>query len=303
MKMKKKCEIVASKIHIYIRCTNSDYLEDYLVINKMDNLEVIKNFIIPFFKEGKNIRLKDIPNKPTNVYSSKKRKQEASVVLKGVQKSAKKRVIEKDIKEVVATTVIIPSMARSGKSPKKVASVYVISEAPLRKKSLRIEIEGEGEKESVYLIRKNKDADYSAQKEAIEPTFKVAQLLASVILDQSEKHQEAYVSKDQEVGGGVLEPAEVQAAEVMIGLKIVEDSNISKEVVPETAASGTMDSGETCINMNLLYEDDFDCTNLNHISPTPSHILSSNKSLKHTSLPINKPFDVQNQLTVFPASK
>lgn len=38
------------------------------------------------------------------------------------------------------------------------------------------------------LIRKNKDVDDTAEKSVIEPTIKCAQLLAFVILDQSEKH-------------------------------------------------------------------------------------------------------------------
>lgn len=65
MKMKKKCEIVSSKMPISIRRTNSIYLEDYPVITKMDNLELIKNIIIQIFK--------DIPNKSI----SNKRKHEA----------------------------------------------------------------------------------------------------------------------------------------------------------------------------------------------------------------------------------
>lgn len=42
MKMKKKCEIVASKIPLSIRCTNYDYLGDDHVVTMMDNPEVIK---------------------------------------------------------------------------------------------------------------------------------------------------------------------------------------------------------------------------------------------------------------------
>lgn len=62
----------------------------------------------------------------------------------------------------------------------------------MEKKKLRklVDIEEEEEEEEVYvsLIRKNKDADDSAQKGVIEPTLKVAQLLASIILNQFEKH-------------------------------------------------------------------------------------------------------------------
>ncbi|XP_050897528.1 uncharacterized protein LOC127104386 [Lathyrus oleraceus] len=72
--MKMKCEIFASDIPISVRCTTSNYLKDYPVITKIDNPELIRNFIIQSFKEGNNIRLKDIPNKPIDVHFSKKRK-------------------------------------------------------------------------------------------------------------------------------------------------------------------------------------------------------------------------------------
>lgn len=86
---------------------------------------------------------------------------------------------------MVATTVIMFSKTWSGKSPKKVASVSVISEAPLRNNILRklVDIEEEEEEESVSLIRKKKDANDFAQKEAIKHTLKVAQLLSSIIFD------------------------------------------------------------------------------------------------------------------------
>lgn len=43
----------------------------------------------------------------------------------------------KEVEEVVASTVIIPSKTRNGKFPKKVTSLFVILEAPLRNKKLR----------------------------------------------------------------------------------------------------------------------------------------------------------------------
>lgn len=49
MNIKKKCEVIASKIPFSIKCTNFVYIEDYPVITKMDNPEVIKNFITQFF--------------------------------------------------------------------------------------------------------------------------------------------------------------------------------------------------------------------------------------------------------------
>lgn len=179
--MKKKCEIVASNIPLSIRCTNFDYLKDYHVLTKMDNPEVIINFIIQSFKEGNNIRFKDIHIKPIGVYSCKKRKQKAAFVLKGVQKSSKIRVFEKEVEEVVASTVIIPSKTISGKSPTKDAFVYVISKSPLRKKRIKKLPEIEEEEENVSLFRKKKNAGNSVQKKAIEPSPKLSQLLASDI--------------------------------------------------------------------------------------------------------------------------
>ena len=70
MKLLKKSEVVASKVSLSIRCTNLDYLEDYPVINKMDNPEVIILYIKQAFKEGVVIRYKDLPEKPIEVLGS-----------------------------------------------------------------------------------------------------------------------------------------------------------------------------------------------------------------------------------------
>lgn len=43
MQLMKKTAIVTSKIPLSVRCTDSYYLEDYPIITKMDNPEVIKN--------------------------------------------------------------------------------------------------------------------------------------------------------------------------------------------------------------------------------------------------------------------
>lgn len=119
-------------------------------------------------------------------------------------------------------------------------------------------------------------------------------------MDQSEKNQETFVSKDQKVVvGGVLEPVEVQVAKVMVVLKVMEASNVSKKVVPETATFDALNSGKIGINLNLVSEDDFDYTPLSHIYPTPSPIPSP----KHKYLPANEPTGVQNQLVEFSASE
>lgn len=46
------------------------------------------------------------------------------------------------------------------------------------------------------MIGKKKDVDDSSHKIIIEHTLKCARLLVAIILDQSEKHQEASVTDD-----------------------------------------------------------------------------------------------------------
>lgn len=87
--------------------------------------------------------------------SSNKRKEPTSFVLKDVHKLSKKRAVEKEVEEVVATTEIMPSKTRSGKSPKKADFVSIISKAPLRKRKKRlrklVKIEEGEEEEEVGL--------------------------------------------------------------------------------------------------------------------------------------------------------
>lgn len=74
----------------------------------------------------------------------------------------------------------------------------------------------------------------------------------------------------------------------MVGLKsvVTEASDVHEEVVLETiVASEALDTGGTCINLNLISEYDFDYTTLNHKSPTPSPIPSYIPSLKLHSSP------------------
>lgn len=100
-------------------------------------------------------------------------------------------------------------------------------------------MEEEEEEVGVSLIRKKKYTNDSAQKSVTEPTLKCAQLLASVIINQFEKHPETSVVENQEaVVVDALESDEVQAAEVMDGLKIVvsEASVVLKEVVSQIVA-------------------------------------------------------------------
>lgn len=87
MKLLKKSEVVASKMPLFVRCTNPDYVDDYIIITKIDNPEVIKLYTKQTFKQGEMIRYKDLLDKPTEVLKpSKKRKQVASESQKVVPK-------------------------------------------------------------------------------------------------------------------------------------------------------------------------------------------------------------------------
>lgn len=90
------------------------------------------------------------------------------------------------------------------------------------------------------LIRKKKDADDTAQKSAIEHTFKCSQLLAFVILYQSEKHLETSITRNQEENVvDELESVEVQDVKVMANLKsvVTKASHDPEKVVSKTLAS------------------------------------------------------------------
>ncbi|XP_050920137.1 uncharacterized protein LOC127137753 [Lathyrus oleraceus] len=92
MKLLIKINAVSLRVPLSIIRTNPDYLEDYPVISKMDNPEVIRIYIEQAFKEGMIIRLKDLPNKPADVFHpSKKRKHAALVTQKDVQKPSKNK--------------------------------------------------------------------------------------------------------------------------------------------------------------------------------------------------------------------
>lgn len=84
--------MVLSKEPIKVTCTNTNYLEDYRVITKQDNPEVIRIYIQMASQEGVVLRYKDLPNGHANVYkSSKKRKKVDSDTLKEVEKPSKKK--------------------------------------------------------------------------------------------------------------------------------------------------------------------------------------------------------------------
>lgn len=51
----------------------------------------------------------------------------------------------------------------------------------------------------------------------------------------------------------------------MVGLKAMEAFAVSEEVVIEIVASDAMNYGKIGINLNLVFEDVFDCTTFNHI--------------------------------------
>lgn len=145
--------MVASRVPLYISYTNPDYLEDYSVITKMDNPEGIRLFIEHVFKKVMVIILKDLPDKPNDVFHpSKKMKQVASVAHEEVHKPSKKiKEIREEIEEVICSTILIPSKTRCGSPPPKVSSSSVLYDAPLRREKLRklCEIEEDEEEEDV----------------------------------------------------------------------------------------------------------------------------------------------------------
>lgn len=72
-KLLEKSEVVVSKELFKFKYTNIDYLEDYHVITKKDNPEVIIIYIQMAFEEGVALRYKDLPNEPVDMYKSSKK--------------------------------------------------------------------------------------------------------------------------------------------------------------------------------------------------------------------------------------
>lgn len=84
---------------------------------------------------------------------------------------------------------------------------------------------------------------------------------------------------------------------MIAGLKSVETKayGILEVVVEENlTTSKALNTGMKGNTLNLISEDDFDYSTLNHKSSTPSPISSPNQSPKHTSLPVDESTDVQN---------
>lgn len=149
----------------------------------MDNPEEINDFIIKSFKEGNEIKLKDIHDKPI----SNKRMLEASDVQKPCKKKyVHQKYLEKEIEEVVPATKIIPSKTRSGRPPHKVTFVYVVSRAPKRKKILRklAELEEEEEEEdvSVSFTKKRLLMGWNLSKFKLQRLWPILSLLCMKIL-------------------------------------------------------------------------------------------------------------------------
>lgn len=244
MKLLKKSEVVVSKYPLKVRCKNHDQLEDYPIITKLDNLNVIRLYIQQEFEEGVTLRYKELPNDLAEMYKySKKTKKVASDNQKEVQKpSKKKNEIKKEVEEVIASTVLIPYKTRNGRTPQKESSSTVSYDAPIRKKKLRkmvvfYEIKEEKQEEDVEvsLMRRKMNANAGVQKSVVEPGFRGAQLLASALLEHAEKQPEtSYAMLEETVFDKyVLEIVEVQVAKVILGLKTaeVEASGVPKEVV------------------------------------------------------------------------
>lgn len=89
-----------------------------------------------------------------------------------------------------------------------------------------------------------------------------------------------------------MEFTEVQATEVMVGLKsgVSEAPNASEETASKVVdTSKAINAGGTSINMNLFWEDVFDYSTFNKKSPTPSPIPPLVHSHIHLSSPIVEP--------------
>lgn len=227
------------------------------------------------------------------------------------KKDVQQKEIEKEIEEVVASTILIPSKTRNGKTPQKISSCSLITDALVKKRKLRKMIlpskiieEEEDEEVEVSLVRRNKVADARAQKDVKGVSLKGAQLIVFALLDQDEKQLANPQLKEVVAEGEVLETDEVQAVEVIARLKTVEGASeaeascVSEEVVSEAATNlifevvsenkqATIDAMEIDIkgnNFNSIFEYYFDSSILNHISPTPS----PKPSPKHTSSPVQQ---------------
>lgn len=252
---------------------------------------------------------------------SKKRKRAASNTQKSVQKPRKRKVmqqkeIEKEVEEVIASIVLMPSKTRSRRIPHKLFSSSIIYDAPIKKKKLSkmlipAEVKGEEEEEEeeeeaeVSLIRSKNIVDDEAHKVTEGTTLRGAQLLDSAMLDQAEKQpitsddllEEVVVEED------ILETIEIQVVEVITGLKFVErvlevEAYVVQEEVLSDAATNfaSKATGEenlstpdamkidiTGRNIKSSFDDCFDYSTLNHKLPTPSPNPSNKPSPKHTS--------------------
>lgn len=171
MNIIKKKDVIHPPSILMIRNDNIEYIYDFPVISKMDNPEVINQYI-KFVREEIRVTLAidDVPK--GNVYKlSRKREQVASESEKVLHKPPKRKVVQiievmKEVQEVVSTTVLMPTKTKSGatgKTPHKTTSY----ELPVKKKKLRkIELstvhdEDDEEDEQLFLKEKkvvNKDA-------------------------------------------------------------------------------------------------------------------------------------------------
>lgn len=143
MKLLKKNKVVISEKPLRVRSTKSAYLEDYTVITKHDNPELIREFIKMAGKEvGVVLTYEDLLEKKTDAHKpSKKRKRVAFDAHKIVHNPPKNKVmpykeVHKDIEEPVCSTVLMPTRTRSGKTPHKTSSSSVATGAPVKKTKL-----------------------------------------------------------------------------------------------------------------------------------------------------------------------
>lgn len=156
MKLLKKNEVVLSEEPLRVRSSKSAYLEEIREDVEMARKEV--DVVLTY---------EDLPEEPTDAYKpSKKRKHVASDTHKLVQKTHKKKVvqhkeIQKEIEEVVSSTVLMPTTTLSGKTPKKRSSSSITTDAHVKKRKSRkmilpSEIDEEEKKTEIPFVRKTK---------------------------------------------------------------------------------------------------------------------------------------------------
>lgn len=169
MNIIKKRRVAQLVVGLRIRNLKTAYIDDFPSISNMDNPKVIQEYINMAREEaGVILTIDEILEAPDgSVYKpSRKKKQVAFEAEKVVHKPPKKKVIrqkevQKEVKEVDYTTILIPTKKRSevtGKTPQKTTSYDMMVVFVKKKKKLRkmvLQPEEEEEYEDQPLVRRN----------------------------------------------------------------------------------------------------------------------------------------------------